>query len=118
MYPMLFYKTHSSLNIGVTGNRYPLRMWISYKHVALKLKIASYVKLATSDPLISSSDTVTRPGIPYEDVLLGVTPVGSPPHRTLDSVAHNCSLLQCIQLRTRVQTHSLFISEYLTLIKW
>ena len=35
---MLFYKTHSSLNIGVTGNRYPLRMWISYKHVALKVK--------------------------------------------------------------------------------
>ena len=50
-------------------------MWISYKHVA------SYVKLATSNPLISSSNTITRDAIPYEEVLLGVTPVvGSLPH--------------------------------------
>ena len=62
-------------------------------------EIASYMKLATSNPLISSSDTISRDAIPYEDVLLGVTPVvGSPPHRTSDSVAHNYCLFQCTLL--------------------
>ena len=69
-------------------------------------EIASYMELATSDPLISSSNTITRDAIPYEDVLLGVTPVvGSPPHRTLDSVAHNYCLLI---MNTWIQTPSLF----------
>ena len=77
------------------------------------------MKLATSNPLISSSNTITRDAIPYEDVLLGVTPVvGSPPHRTLDSVAHNHSLLQCT-LWIRGSRHPVSsISELLTSIKW
>ena len=43
-------------------------------------EIASYMKLATSNPLISSSNTITCDAIPYEDVLLGVTPVVGSPH--------------------------------------
>ena len=93
---MIFNETHSSLNTSVIhcACGQATRMY-----VAMMLKMANHMKLATSDPLISSFNTITRDAIPYEDVLLGVTPVvGSPPHRTLDSVAHNYSLLQCTLL--------------------
>ena len=83
-------------------------------------EIASYMKLATSNPLISSFNTITRDAIPYEDVLLGMTPVvGSPRHRTLDSAAHNYCLLQYTLLRIRGSRQPVSsISDLLTLIKW
>ena len=58
--PMIFNETHSSLNTGVTPVIHCACGQATWMYVAMTLKIANHMKLATSDPLISSFNTVTH----------------------------------------------------------